>query len=134
MRHHSAFAGAPEPVGAAGARREFIDHVEANLHDRDHDELGQSFHRCDDKRRTATIPGGNEDLPLIIRVDQPDQVSQHDAVLVPEPRSREHQRREARIGEMDRNAAWNEFRLPGASVSGVSMQARKSSPAEPGVA
>src|SRR5690606_14569651 len=46
-------------------------------------------------------------------VDQPDQIAQYDAVLVAQPRARQHHRRQRRVGDMDRQAGRDQQGLPG---------------------
>ena len=76
------FAGAPETTGSARALREIVDNIETDLYYRHHDQLGDSFHRIKGKDGLATIPQRNQYLSLVIRVDQANQVAEHDTVLV----------------------------------------------------
>ena len=82
--------------------------------------------------RPAAVPDRDHDLPLVVRVDQADEVAEHDAVLVAEARARQDQRGEARIGEVDRDAGRDQLAVAGLAASAAaSMQARRSSPAAP---
>src|SRR5690348_14012188 len=89
--HHSplSFPRAPEAAGAAAARVELLHDLETDLYHRHDDELREALHRLDGEGAAAAIPRGEEDLPLVIGVDQTDEVTEHDAVFVTEPRSRQ---------------------------------------------
>src|SRR5678815_2396841 len=100
----SVLASAAEAAGAARARFEIIDHVQLDLHDRHDHELSEPLHRLDHERRVAAVPRRNENLSLIIGIDEPDEVAEHDAMLVAETRARQDHRRETGIGEVNRDA------------------------------
>ncbi len=55
-------------------------------------------------------------MPLVVAVDEADQVAQDDAVLVAQPRARQDQRRVARVLEVDGDARGHE--LPGVGLQG----------------
>ena len=48
----------------------------------------------DRERLRAAVPARHHQLSLVVRVDQPDEVAEHDAVLVAESRARQDHRRE----------------------------------------
>jgi len=60
-----------------------------------------------DRFHTETITS-----PLIVGVDQADEIPEHDAVLVSQPGARQHDGREPGIGKVDGDAARNELRRP----------------------
>jgi hypothetical protein len=82
----------------------------------------------------TAIPCGNENLALVIRIDQANQVAQHDAMLVAEARARQDHGRKAGIRQVDCDAGWHQDGFARMDLIAASMQARKSMPAEPAVA
>jgi hypothetical protein len=76
----------PKTVLAALAGVELIDHIErqpastGTTH-----QLRNSIERIEREALVATIPHRHHQLALIIRIDQADQIAQHDAVLVTKP-------------------------------------------------
>lgn len=84
------FALLPDSVLASAAKstcttvtdREFIYEVELHLCHGDDDQLGDTLHRHQVERVVSAIPDGDEYLPLIVGVDEADQIAQHDAVFV----------------------------------------------------
>jgi hypothetical protein len=83
----------------------------------------------------AAVPGTDHQLALVIAVDQAHQIAQHDAMLVAQAQSAAGSARH-RLGSFKKIAmpVGTSCQALGASVSGASRQARKSSPALPGVA
>ena len=65
------------------------------------------------KGSLPAVPAGHHQLSLVVRVDQPDQIAEHDAVLVAESRARQDHRGEARVLHVDREAGGNQLGLPG---------------------
>ena len=61
----------------------------------------------------AAVPARHHHLPLVVGVDQPDEVAEHDAVLVAEPGARQQHGREPGVVEVDRDAGRHELGLPG---------------------
>lgn len=53
-------------------------------HGYDH-QLRDPFTDLDGKGLVSSIPAGDKQSALIIRIDQPDQISQHNAVLMSQP-------------------------------------------------
>ncbi len=74
-------AAVPEAAATAMAGIEFGDAFEFHLRDRYEHHLRDAFAHFDGERLRATIPTGHEHLPLVIRIDQTDQITQHDTVL-----------------------------------------------------
>jgi hypothetical protein len=71
-----------KPPGSPVAGRELLHHLELHLHDGHDDHLGDALARFDRESRLAAIPARNHDLPLVVGVDQADEIAEHDAVLV----------------------------------------------------
>ena len=57
----------------------------------------------------AAIPARHHELSLVVRIDEPDEVAEHDAVLVTQTRARQDHRGEPGIVEVDREAGRNEL-------------------------
>ncbi len=64
-----------EAAGAARAAGEIIDHLELDLHYRYDHELCNALAGLDGERLAATIPHRHHELPLVVGVDQADQVT-----------------------------------------------------------
>ena len=93
---------------------------------------------CTVKALRAAIPAGHHQLPLVIRVDQADQIAEHDAVLMAEARARQDHRGQSRILHVDRQSGRDQLGRararaaaasqagaqiePGRAVGGVSRQ------------
>src|SRR5258706_9388774 len=97
-------AGGTETTRAALAVVERFDDVELDLHHRHDQELRDALHRIHHEGLAPAVPARDEHLPLVVRVDEPDEVAEHDPVLVAEPRSRNQDGRATRVAEMNRNA------------------------------
>ncbi len=78
-----------EATAAALTGIKFGDAFKFDLHHRHEDHLRNAFANFDGKSTAATIPAGNENLALIIRVDQTDQIAKHDTVFVPQTGARQ---------------------------------------------
>src|SRR6266545_1519673 len=102
---------ATESALAAVARFEIIDDVELCLHDRNDDELRDAIERIDRVRHTAAIPATHHQRPLIVGIDQADEIAEHDTVLVPEAGARKDHRCKPGIRNVDRDAGRDELRL-----------------------
>ena len=96
---------------AASATLAFIEcfnDVEMGLHHRYQHQLGDTFANCDGERRVAAVPARNHQLALVVRVDQADQVAQHDAVLMAQARAGQDDCRQAWVADVDRQAGRNQ--------------------------
>ena len=69
-------------------------------------------------RRTA-IPARDKYLALVIRIDESSQISEHQAVLVPQPGSREQHRRNRRVRNMNCQTCRHQLCLPGIHGDGL---------------
>ena len=52
--------------------------------------------------RSGSIPAGHHELPLVVRVDESDEIAQHHAVFVAETGARQDHRGKPRIVEVNR--------------------------------
>ncbi|MCY1410408.1 hypothetical protein D9M71_257770 [compost metagenome] len=104
LKSASVAARMPETTGAALAFVEAVDQLEMRLHHRHQNQLGDALADGDGERGLAAVPAGHHQLALVVRVDQPDQVAQHHAVLVAQAGARQDQRGQVRVGDMDGQA------------------------------
>ncbi|MNV74117.1 hypothetical protein D3C71_1673130 [compost metagenome] len=93
-----------EAASTALALIERFDDVEMGLYHRYQHQLGNALANGDGERGVAAVPARHHQLALVVRVDQPDQVAQHDAVLMAQARARQDHRRQARVADVDRQA------------------------------
>ena len=82
----------PKPPVTALSRGEIAHHVELHLQDRDDDQLRDSLAGRDGERRRAAVPAGDHERSLVVRIDEADEIAEHDAVLVPQSRTRQQHR------------------------------------------
>src|SRR6476646_7833282 len=71
---------AAEAALRARARLEGVHDRELGANDRDDDELRETLQRLQRVDGASAIPAAHHQLPLIVRIDQADEVSEHDAV------------------------------------------------------
>ena len=102
---------ATESALATVARFEVLHDVELRLDDRNDDELRDAIERIDRVRHVAAIPAAHHQRPLIVGIDQADQIAEHDAVFVAEAGARKDRRCKPRIRNVDRDAGRDELRL-----------------------
>ena len=76
-------------------------------------ELRDALARLHAKRLRAAIPARDHELALIIGVDEPDEIAEHDAVLVAEAGARQHHRCQIPIAQMNRDPRGDKFGAPG---------------------
>ncbi len=106
-------AGTAEATCPALAKGKFLDNIKLHLQYRHNHQLRHALHRHQRKRVMASVPQRNEYLPLIVRINQSNQIAQHNAVFVAEPGTRQDHRRTMRISQMNGYAAGDEFALAG---------------------
>ena len=106
-------SGMPETTGPTIALIEFLHLFENRAHHRDQDQLCDAFADLDPKRGMPAIPAGHVKLTLIIRVDQADQIAQHDTVLMPQSRTRQDDSCQRRIRNVDGDPGGDQLRLTG---------------------
>jgi len=63
------------------------------------------------ERLLPPIPAGHKHLPLIIRIDQADQIAEHNAMFVPQTRARQQDRRQASVIDMNRQPGGDQVRF-----------------------
>ena len=85
--------------------RELIDHIQMKLQHRYEHQLCDAIQRLDGKGRNAAIPQGHLQFALIIRINQTNEIAQHDAMLGTEAGARQDYRGVSRIANMDRQTA-----------------------------
>ena len=78
---------------------EFLYQFEVRLHHRHQHQLRNALADDDVEGGLATVPTRHHQFALVVRVDQADQVTQHDAVLMAEAGAWQDQRRQARVAE-----------------------------------
>ncbi len=98
----SALAGTAESARPPFTRGEVIHDVESDLHGRNHNQLSDTFHGIEYKDTRSAIPQRDENLALVVRIDQADQIAQDDAMFVTQSRSRQHDCGKSGISEMYR--------------------------------
>ncbi len=80
----------------------FLDQFESGPHDWYKHDLRDSFPGLDDETVDPAVPAGHIQLPLVVGINEPDQVAQHDTVLVAQSGTRQQHRRQIWIGNVDR--------------------------------
>jgi hypothetical protein len=105
------FARTAKSCRTAPALGECVNDIKRHLNDRDDYELGDALERFELEQLIAAIPDRNKYLALVVRIDQANEISQNDTVLVAQSRSRQDHRRQPRVRKVYRNSAWNEFCL-----------------------
>lgn len=103
----------PEAAVAPLGGGEVVDDRKARLYDRDEHQLGDSVASFDFESCQTSIPDRHEQLTLIVRVDETDQIAKDDAMFVTQPRARQDHGRKCWIGDMDCHARWYEFATTG---------------------
>src|SRR5690606_27672405 len=89
MVRRSVTAGMPEAASTTLAALELADTFQLRLHHRHQYQLGDALTRLDGEGLMAAVPAGHHQLALVIRIDQPHQIAQHDAVLVAQAGARQ---------------------------------------------
>ena len=97
---------------------EFVDNGEAGLYHRQEHQLGDPLPGLDGEALLATIPDLDHQLPLVVRVNQADEVAQHDTVLMAEARARQYGGAQPRIGDMNGQAGGQQGGRTGSQFDG----------------
>src|SRR5690606_3020291 len=79
----SAAAGMAKTTGATFGGNKFIHHFKGGLHHRYQHQLGQTFAHINGEALLATVPAADHQLTLIVRVNQANQIAQHNTVFMP---------------------------------------------------
>ena len=93
-----------EPRGAARAFGKGFDNVKLSLNDRDNHQLRNALHGFERKRFAGAIPNGNHEFPLVVRINETDEVSEDNAFFVPESATRQDKGRIVGISDMNTQA------------------------------
>lgn len=73
--------------------------------------LSDSLARLNFIRLVTSIPAGNKNLALVVRIYEAGQIAEHQSMLVPEPGSRQQDRRKRRIADVYSQPCWHQHRL-----------------------
>ena len=69
---------------------EIFHQIKFSLYYRNKNHLGDAFARLNGEAVLTTVPNGNHQLALIVRIDQSYQVTKHDTVLMSQSGARQH--------------------------------------------
>ena len=104
-------ARAAETADAAVSRCKVLNQREVGLQYREQNQLRNAIARFDGERAVTTVPARHHQFTLIVGIDQTDQVTEHDAVLMAQSGAREDGRRDRGIIENDRQAGADQLSL-----------------------
>ena len=76
------FSGTTETALTTFTGSEFLYYIEAGLYHRHDDKLGDAFEWIENEGFLAAIPAGDQQLALVIRIDEADEIAEYDAVLM----------------------------------------------------
>jgi len=74
-----------ESSGAARRRFEVFNNLQLNLHHRDDHELRNTLARLQSEGLMTSIPARHHEFALVVRIDEPDEIAEHNAVAVTQP-------------------------------------------------
>ena len=74
-----------ETSGASGGFFKVIDDIKSHSSNRYEHQLCYAVAGFDHHIALATVPDGHHQLPLVVGIDQTDQVAQHDPLFMAEP-------------------------------------------------
>ncbi len=97
------FTSATKTAIASIGRVKIGDDVEFNLQHRYHDHLRNALHRLNRELNVPAIPDRDKYLSLIVGVNQPDEIAQHDAVFMAQSGARQDHCCNGRIVEVNRD-------------------------------
>ncbi len=126
-------AGRAETAAAPPAFRQGVDRFPGDVTDRGDDHLGDAHARLDGKGFGPDVGEDDHDLAAVIGIDGAGRVDEQNAVTDGQAGARPHLGLVA-LGQRDGDARGTSRRAPGATVSGASTAAIRSTPALPGVA
>ena len=84
LESNGSASGMAEAARVAVTLFEFLHHFEANLLYRQEYQLSDPIAWINQEYFTAAIPAGDLNFPLVVAVDESNQVAQHDTVLMTE--------------------------------------------------
>src|SRR5215468_6426152 len=97
-----------EPAAAPSTGGKVLDDTELRVRDRQEYQLRDAIPRCNGIRRATAVPARDHQRPLVVRVDEADEIAEHDAMFVTQPGTGQDHRTVARIADVDRDAGRNE--------------------------
>ena len=97
LRGNLFMAGMSEAAYAPVCFNEIINHLEIRLNNRHNHKLRNTVTHFDGETITAAIPAGDKQLPLIIWINQADQIPQHNTMFVTQTRAWQNNCRHVRI-------------------------------------
>ena len=95
-------AGRTEAVRTAVRFAEFIHEFKLRLGNRDNHKLRDAVKGIDRESVPAPVPDGDHEFALVIRVNETDEIAEHDAVLMAEPRAGKNESGVAGIRDVHR--------------------------------
>jgi hypothetical protein len=108
----------PEAARAARARLKLRHDLQFDLHDRHDDELRDAFPRLQREGLPGAVPAGDHEFALVVRIDEANEIAEHDAMAVAESRPRQDHSGQARILKIDRKPGRYEFGASGGKLEG----------------
>lgn len=130
-----------ESARATGGLLELVNDVKTDFDDGDKDHLGNSVSNLYRKGGVPPIPYRDKDLSLIVRIDEPDEVSEHNAVAMTKARPGQDDGCERWVLHVKGKAGWDKLRVawcecerrfdqrtkvkPRRSVGGVGRQGKR---------
>ena len=97
----------PEATFTTLAGTKFLDDIKICLDYRHNDQLSQTQAGFEYKILAATIPARHKQLPLVIRIYQPDKIAQNNAMLVPQSGARQDYGSQPWVLYMYSDTGWN---------------------------
>jgi hypothetical protein len=88
-----------------------IDNLKFHLNNRHEYHLRKAFTGTNREHAWTAIPAGNQNLSLIIGIDEPNEIAEHNAMPMPKPRAGQDDRREPGVLDMNGEARGNQMRL-----------------------
>jgi len=102
-----------ETTRAARAGIEVRHDLKFDLHHRDDHELRDALAGREREGFMPSIPARNHEFPLIVRINQADEIAEHDAVAMAETGARQNDCGESRVLNIDRKTGGDELGPPG---------------------
>ena len=95
-------------AGAAMRAFKFLDDFKTDLNNRDDNKLRNAIADFDGETFVAAVPAGNKQLALVIRINQANQVAQHNAMFMAEARTRQYHSRHIGVFDINCHTGWNQ--------------------------
>ncbi len=100
----------PKPISRFTVAKRF-NSFKISVDHRNNNQLGDALPNFNSKGCYTTIPTGNKQLPLIIRVNKPRQITQNQPMLMAKSGARQQHRSKPRIGHVNRKAGRHQHRF-----------------------